>query len=100
MELVYEEVDTGYETPCWVYHGELNRNGYGTFIIRPVPGQRKRKMAHIEMYVKHKGEYDRKLYLDHLCSHRPCCNPDHLEPVTPKINTHRGKAVLFQKVTQ
>lgn len=81
---------------CWLWLNEINRNGYGTFIVRPKPGQRKRKMAHIEMYVQVKGEYDRSLLLDHLCRVRKCCNPDHLEPVTPKINTERGEAVLFK----
>lgn len=85
------------KTGCWLWLGEINRNGYGTFVIRPKPGQRKRKMAHIEMYVMHKGEYDRQLLLDHQCRNRPCCNPDHLEPVTPRVNTLRGEAVLFKK---
>lgn len=83
-------------TPCWLWTGEINRNGYGTFRVRPAPGQRKRKMAHIEAYVIIKGEYDRGLLLDHLCRNRPCCNPDHLEPVTVKVNTLRGEAILFK----
>lgn len=81
---------------CWLWAGELNRNGYGTFVVRPVPGQRKRKMAHIEVYVALKGEYDRSLLLDHKCRVRCCCNPDHLEPVTVRVNTLRGEAVLFK----
>lgn len=86
------------DTPCWIWLGELNRNGYGTFITRPKPGQRKRKMAHIEMYVLVKGEYDRSLLLDHICRTRKCCNPEHLEPVTPRVNTMRGNAVLYGRI--
>lgn len=81
---------------CWLWIGELNRNGYGTFLVRPQPGIRKRKMAHIEVYVAIKGEYDRKLLLDHECRVRNCCNPEHLEPVTVRVNTLRGEAVLFK----
>ncbi len=83
-------------TPCWVWTAEINRNGYGTFRVIITPGHRKRKMAHIEAYVIIKGDYDRVLLLDHLCRNRPCCNPDHLEPVTVKVNTLRGEAVLFK----
>jgi hypothetical protein len=28
--------------------------------------------------------------LDHLCRVRCCVNPDHLEPVTKAVNSHRG----------
>lgn len=88
------------KTGCWLWQGEVNRNGYGTFIVRPEPGIRKRKMAHIEMWVMINGEYDRRLLLDHGCRNRICCNPAHLEPVTVQVNTLRGEAVLFKpKVT-
>lgn len=85
---------------CWLWQGEINRNGYGTFLVRPRPGIRNRKMAHIEMYVLFKGEYDRSLLLDHLphCRTRNCCNPDHLEPVTAQVNTMRGNAVLYRRI--
>lgn len=81
---------------CWLWQGELNRNGYGTFLTRPQPGIRKRKMVHIEVYVLLKGDYDRRLLLDHRCRVRNCCNPEHLEPVTTQVNTLRGEAVLFK----
>lgn len=83
---------------CWLWQGELNRNGYGTFIIRPAPGIRNRKMAHIEMYVHRNGEYDRSLLLDHHCRVRNCINPEHLEPVTGQVNTLRGNAVLYKRI--
>lgn len=85
---------------CWLWQGEINRNGYGTYLTRPVPGQRKRKMAHIEVYVLLVGEYDRSLLLDHGCRVRNCCNPEHLEPVTVQVNTLRGEAVLFKPLKQ
>lgn len=81
---------------CWLWLGELNRNGYGSIVIRPAPGIRKRIMVHIEMYLHLVGEYDRSLLLDHTCRVRNCCNPGHLEPVTTRINTLRGEAVLFR----
>lgn len=89
-----------HQSGCWLWTGELNRNGYGTFRVRPKPGQRKRKMAHIEAYVIIKGEYDRTLLLDHECRVRNCCNPGHLEPVTVQVNTLRGEAVLFKPLKE
>lgn len=83
------------EKGCWLWIKELNRNGYGTFRTH-YKGKRKRNMAHITTYVLVKGEYDRSLLLDHLCRVRNCCNPRHLEPVTVKVNTERGNAVLFR----
>ncbi len=37
------------------------------------------------------------MLLDHHCRFHPCCDPAHLEPVTVKVNTHRGQAILFKR---
>lgn len=36
------------------------------------------------------GPIPQGLHLDHLCRNTRCVNPDHLEPVTPKVNNSRG----------
>lgn len=82
-------------TRCWLWGGELNRNGYGR-----VWWQGKRRVVHRVVYELLHGPVSRELHLDHVkerCQHRHCCNPAHLEPVTPRENTHRGRAVLFKK---
>ncbi len=38
----------------------------------------------------HKGPIPPGLLLDHLCRVTCCVNPDHLEPVTCKVNLNRG----------
>lgn len=92
--------DCGHASPCWVWTGEKNRNGYGTFRRTVARGKRKRFMAHIETFKHCKGDYDQGLYLDHHCVNPPCCNPDHLEPVTPLVNTQRGGSHMFKKADE
>ena len=38
-------------------------------------------------------EIPERLQLDHLCRRPLCCNPDHLEPVTPQENHRRSSAM-------
>jgi len=79
---------------CWLWQVNINRNGYGRCYA-----EGKRHMIHIFIYKLLKGRYQDGLLLDHVyCDHRNCCNPTHLSPVTPKVNVHRGKAILLKKI--
>lgn len=80
------------QTGCWLWQGEINRNGYGR-----VWSGGTRYMAHKHAYQIVKGDIAPGKLLDHNCRQRNCCNPTHLSPVTVQQNTHRGKAVLFQR---
>ena len=73
-------------TGCWLWQGPRMPNGYGK--VRSGPGQRERP-AHKVAYEHYVGEVDRGLQLDHLCRNRACVNPQHLEPVSPSVNTDR-----------
>jgi len=46
--------------------------------------------AHRAMYEREVGPIPEGLQLDHLCRIKGCIRPDHLEPVTGKINVNRG----------
>lgn len=48
--------------------------------------------AHRVAYELARGPVPRKLFLDHLCGRRSCCNPDHLDPVTTAENNRRSRA--------
>lgn len=72
---------------CWVYPS-LNENGYG-IIGEGLRGGRKVR-THRVMFEAFRGEIPVGLVLDHLCRNRACCNPDHLDPVTPGVNVLRG----------
>lgn len=64
---------------CWIWLGPLNKKGYP------------QNARHRQMYTLHKGPIPKGLELDHLCRVRCCVNPDHLEPVTTKVNILRGE---------
>ena len=63
-------------TGCIIYTGVLNNSGYG---------------PHTRIYKHFVGLIPPDHELDHICRRRACINFNHLEPVTPLINCHRGK---------
>jgi hypothetical protein len=67
------------------------QNGYGT--TASAIGQSSR-MAHRASYTALVGVIPPGLFMDHLCRTRCCVNPAHLEPVTNRENTKRGKALI------
>jgi hypothetical protein len=67
---------------CWEWTGWRDKDGYGGC------GDGR---AHRVAWTKLVGPVPEGLVLDHLCRNPPCVNPDHLEPVTPKVNTARGR---------
>lgn len=70
---------------CWLFDGDPSSNGY------------QRLWSHGHRHMAHRYFYELAnprvriigKELDHLCEVRSCCNPDHLEPVTPKVNSRR-----------
>lgn len=80
-------------TPCWLWAGRLNRNGYARGWD---PETKREPVLHRAIYERLIGAIGDSLVLDHRCRVRRCIRPDHMEPVTVKINTERGDAILFQ----
>jgi hypothetical protein len=85
------------ESPCWEWLGYRSVNGYGR-----VAWQGRFTAAHRITYELFFAPYKipRGLTLDHLCRVRHCVNPEHLEPVTSKVNILRGVGVTAQKARQ
>jgi hypothetical protein len=64
---------------CWLWTGPTY-HGYGQS-----GGDQPHRISYRELI----GEIPQGLHLDHLCRIPACCNPWHLEPVTPSENSRR-----------
>lgn len=70
---------------CWEWTGSQSRGGYGGIRIDD-----KLHRVHRVAYEHFVGPIAEGLQIDHLCRNRLCFNPDHLEPVTQRVNIERG----------
>jgi hypothetical protein len=86
-ERFWEKVEIG---DCWEWLAVRTTHGYGQF-MRSGPGSR---LAHRWTWETLVGPVPEGLDLDHLCRNRACCNPDHLEPVTRRVNQLRGATTV------
>lgn len=70
---------------CWIWTGATSSSGYG---LVKVGGRQTsvHRLVYEELVI---GIPD-GLVLDHLCRNRACANPEHLEPVTQRVNVLRG----------
>lgn len=73
---------------CWEWTGSLDGSGYGLFSTKREHQFMQR--THRWSYQYFRAEIPDGLQIDHLCRNRACCNPWHLEPVTPLVNSQRG----------
>lgn len=87
----WSRVDQSDATGCWPWLGAVNDSGYG--IVR-VGGATRR--AHRVAHTLAIGPIPDGFQVDHVsargCRRRDCCNPAHLEAVTPKVNSERSTA--------
>lgn len=72
---------------CWEWALARNRQGYGVYNLGNGSGM---YLAHRVSYTAFVGPIPDGLVIDHLCRNTACVNPQHLEPVTVKVNSLRG----------
>lgn len=75
---------------CWIWAGYISAKGYGR--MRTQSGPQQTIGAHRVAYELLVGPIPEGLTIDHLCRNRGCVNPEHLEVVTQRENTRRGKS--------
>ncbi|MFI7072082.1 HNH endonuclease signature motif containing protein [Micromonospora sediminicola] len=73
------------DTGCRLWRRGTSHDGYAQVSYRGVDSY-----AHRVAYELLRGPVPEGLQLDHLCRVRHCVNPDHLQPVTHRVNTLRG----------
>ncbi len=94
---------------CWLFTGTDTADGYARW--KPTPGART-IYVHQWAYVTFVGPITPGMQVDHRCHtedidcpggedcrHRRCCNPEHLELVTPSENTRRQRHANRLKTT-
>lgn len=84
---------------CWRWMGSKVRGGYGQLRVGAEVSGRAGLMVkpHRFLYEAINGAVADGLQLDHLCRNPACCNPAHLEPVTPSENVRRGAGPALAK---
>lgn len=80
----YAVEDRGYSTPCWTWLRGKQGDGYASNGLG---------LVHRVKWIEANGPVPEGHELDHLCRHRDCVNPDHLQPVLHELNVRRGNAV-------
>lgn len=95
LEKLQANIKVDKHTNCWVWMAWRSHDGYGRMRLG-----KKKPFVHRVMYELIKGKIKLGLFIDHLCRNRACCNPDHLEPVTLKVNILRGDSFSAQKARQ
>lgn len=84
-ERFWSKVDT--TGICWEWT-RGKQKGYGRFTVNG-----KQWKAHRFAWTELVGPVSDDLDLDHVCRNRACVNPDHLDPVTRRVNILRGSVV-------
>ena len=90
LEQRIEKVDRGFAQPCWEFTGSLLPTGYGHMDY-----QARKYYTHRVSYEHHNGPIPGGMEVDHICCNNSCCNPDHLDLVTPSENKALGATPHF-----
>lgn len=77
---------------CWMWQGAKTKGGYGHAAI-----DGRLQYIHRWTYEQQCGEIPAGYHIDHKCRRRACCNPEHLEAVTPTENQHRKRRALCSR---
>ena len=88
VERIHKRSIINPNTGCWDWQGYLTPRGYGLFSLG-----NKTTQVHRASYEAIVGLIPTGLTIDHLCHNKGCVNPNHMEPVTAKVNVLRGDTI-------
>lgn len=75
---------------CWDYRARWVPDTGGYIRVRGRRADKRMRALHIIVWESLRGSVPAGFELDHLCRHRWCVNPGHLEVVTRATNVQRG----------
>ncbi len=78
---------------CWPWRGTRSSGGYGMVSVPSavaVRGRASRPASRVVLELRLGRPLRADEQADHICRNRPCVNPHHLRPLTPKANTLAG----------
>lgn len=87
---IFSNISIDPVTNCWNWQGAKDYGGYGQGFYR---GRKERVHRIVYAFLKEPIPRGKTRQLDHLCRNTSCCNPEHLELVTPQINGLRGNGL-------
>lgn len=89
-------VINGKPSPCHLWTGPTSGNGRGGDYGRMSLNDHT-VAVHLVVFTHYYGYIPGNKHIDHLCYQRRCCNPQHLEMVSPKTNQRRKVAKAKNK---
>lgn len=78
---IWNQCKISQDTGCWVFGGIIAANGYGHTKLKT--GKKYYSLVHRVMYSNMLGPIPKGHHVHHLCKNRSCCNPAHLESISP-----------------
>lgn len=76
-----KHANTGHSSPCWIFTGRIDSDGYGEVKFRG-----SKRFAHRIALAWKVGCAPARRDTEHLCKQRACCNPAHIVALPPKEN--------------
>lgn len=93
LEKFLSKIDRPSEDACWTWNGCTDKLGYARFRVS-ADRSKSSKLSHRLSYELSVGPIPKGWHLHHKCENPSCCNPRHLEPLTPRSTSTKLQTAL------